>query len=63
MDDANLIRATAQEMVRRHGKKALLLLCDRTEIANGIGDALAAETWHEIAIAGNQLMAVHSSDD
>ena len=56
MDYEELVHETAAEMVRRHGPEALSLLRDYAEIAEGIDDALAAETWLDIATAADRII-------
>jgi hypothetical protein len=55
MIDNELVENTARGCLDRHGSTAIERLCERAEVAAGIGDILSAEAWQDIADAAQRL--------
>lgn len=55
-DDEKLVEKVAREVVDQHGTDALEILRERAEAADICGDALAAETWRDIADAAERML-------
>ena len=48
MDNGEAVEAAAREAIDQHGDDAAAILRERAELADHIGDLLAAEAWRDI---------------
>jgi len=55
-DDADLVRAVAEEYVTLLGRNAVTRLRDEEAVSRSDGDALSAEAWCDIADAAVLLL-------
>jgi hypothetical protein len=55
-DDADLVRAVAEDYVTRLGSNAIARLRNEEAISRGDGDTLSAEAWSDIADAALLLL-------
>ena len=55
-DDEKLVEKVAREVVDQHGPDAIPILRERAEAADMSNDALAAETWRDIAEAAERIL-------
>ena len=54
--DQALVEKVAREFVERNGSKAVEVLRERAEIADGLADERSAEAWLDIANAAKRLL-------
>ena len=55
-DDEKLVEKVAREVVDQHGPDAISILRKRVKAADMSDDALAAETWRDIAEAAERIL-------
>ena len=55
--DKLLVERAAREIIDQHGPDAVPILRERAEVADGLGDPLAAETWRDIADAAERMLS------
>jgi len=55
-DDEKLVEKIAREVVDQHGPDALPMLRQRAKAADMSDDALAAETWRDVADAAERIL-------
>jgi transcription initiation factor IIE alpha subunit len=55
-DDERLVEKVAREVVDQHGPDAIPILRERAKAADMSDDALAAETWRDIADAAERIL-------
>ena len=55
-DDEKLVEKVAREVVDQHGPNAIPILRQRAKAADMSDDALAAETWRDIAEAAERIL-------
>ena len=51
MENGEAVERAAREAIDQHGDDAAAILRERAELADHIGDLLAAEAWRDIADA------------
>ena len=56
MDDGETVEQVAREYVRRHGAESVSILTERADLADEIGDNLAAESLRDIANAAARIL-------
>ena len=54
--DEKLVEKVAREVVDQHGPDAIPILRERAKAADMSDDALAAETWRDIADAAERIL-------
>ena len=55
MEDDDIIKCTALEMIARFGDGAVGFVREQSEIADALPDKLSAETWRDISDAIKRL--------
>jgi len=55
-DDVEHVERAAREAIEQFGDGAVSVLRERAEVADHIGDLLAAEAWRDIADAAELLL-------
>ena len=55
MEDDDIIKCTALEMIAQFGDGAMGFVREQAEIADALPDKLSAETWRDIADAIKRL--------
>ena len=55
-EDGASVKRAAREAITQHGDNAVSVLRERAEIADHIGDMLAAEAWRDIADAVKRML-------
>jgi hypothetical protein len=55
-DGEKLVEKVAREVVDQHGPDALSILRERAKVADMSDDALAAETWRDIAHSAERIL-------
>ena len=55
-DDEKLVDKVAREVVDQHGADAIPILRERAKAADVSDDALAAETWRDVANAAERIL-------
>ncbi len=55
-DDDDDIEQVAREYVERHGADSVLILRERADAADAVGDLLSAEAWRDIADAAERIL-------
>ena len=55
-DDERLVEKVAREVVDQHGPDAIPILREHANAADISDDALAAETWRDIADAAERIL-------
>ena len=55
-DDGDQVERPAREAIDQFGDGAVSVLRERAEVADHIGDLLAAEAWRDIADAAELLL-------
>jgi transcription initiation factor IIE alpha subunit len=55
-DDEKLVEKVAREVVDQHGPDAIPILRERAKAADMSDDALAAETWRDVAHAAERIL-------
>ena len=56
MKNGEAVEAAAREAIDQHGDDAVEVLRERADMADGIGDMLAAEAWRDIADAAERML-------
>jgi hypothetical protein len=56
MESGEAAEAAARELIDQHGDDAVAILRERAELADHIGDLLAAEAWRDIADAAERML-------
>jgi len=56
MEDACLITAVAERLIRRHGSNSLDAIAELRQKALALGDKPSAQTWGDIAAAAEHLL-------
>ena len=56
MENGEAVEAAARETIDQHGDDPVAILRERAELADHIGDLLAAEAWRDIADAAERLL-------
>ena len=57
MEDAHLVAAVAERLIRRYGSNSLGAIAELREKALALGDKPSAQTWCGIAAAAEHLLA------
>jgi hypothetical protein len=55
-DDGDLVEQAAREAIDQYGDGAVSVLRERAEVADHLGDLLAAEAWRDIADATEGML-------
>jgi hypothetical protein len=55
-DDGDLVEQAAREAIDQYGDGAVSVLGERAEVADHLGDLLAAEAWRDIADAAEGML-------
>ena len=55
-DDVDEVERAARDAIEQYGEGAVEVLRERAEVADHIGDLLAAEAWRDIADAAERML-------
>jgi hypothetical protein len=56
MKDGEAVEQAARQAIDQYGDDAVQVLRERADMADGIGDMLAAEAWRDIADAAERML-------
>jgi hypothetical protein len=55
-ENSEAVDQTAREAIDQHGDNAVSMLRERAEVADQLGDELAAQAWRDIADAAERML-------
>jgi len=55
-DDEKIVEQVAREVLEQYGGAAVPILRERAEVADHLGDELAAKAWRDIADAAERML-------